>query len=363
VAGGGTGGHALAGVAIADAWMEADRSARVVFVGAKGGIEEKVVPRAGYPLILLNLGSLKRVSIGRRLKTLVQLPLSMLKSAEVLVRERPVAVVGVGGYASGPLVLVARLIGWVWGAQVAIVEQNSVPGFTNRVLGHFAHRIFLAFPGVESQFPAGKAVLTGNPIRNTLKPMAPARPGPFTIFIFGGSQGSMPINSLIIESLPFFAKLPENLRSRIHFIHQTGEKDFDRVNEAHQMAGSRARVEKFIYEMPAAYAESSLLICRSGSSTMAEIAAVGRASILIPFPFAADNHQESNARLFSDAGAARLLIQFNTRGEDLVKAVKELMDDPAEIASMELKVRPFYRPNAAKDVVALLRKPTGSDPR
>ncbi len=351
VAGGGTGGHVLAGVAIADAWKQTTPGAKIVFVGAHGGIEERLVPRAGYPLQLLSLGALKSVSFTKRITTLLKLPLSLFNSARILLRERPRAVVGVGGYASGPLVLMARLMGWMWGARVAILEQNAVPGFTNRVLGRFVHFVLSAFPGVESRFPRGKVRVSGNPVREAMKPMPSASRDPFTIFIFGGSQGALGINTLILDAIPFL----QDLKSRLRFIHQTGEKDFDRVVEGHRKLGTQARVEKFIYDMPECYGAASLLVCRAGSSTLAEIAAVGRASVLIPFPYAADNHQQKNAELFVDAGAARLLVQFQSKGEDLARMIRELVTDASKVESMERSVRAFYRPQAALDVVKALK--------
>jgi UDP-N-acetylglucosamine--N-acetylmuramyl-(pentapeptide) pyrophosphoryl-undecaprenol N-acetylglucosamine transferase len=351
VAGGGTGGHVLAGIAIADAWKER-YGAGALFVGAEGGIEEKLVPRAGYPLERLRLGSLKRVSLARRARTFAQLPFAFVRSASILLRRRPRAVIGVGGYASGPLVLTARLIGWLWGARVAILEQNAVPGFTNRLLGRFAHRVLAAFPGVEGGFPAGKVVVTGNPVRRQLTAMAPAARDPFTVFIFGGSQGAVGMNTLVLEALPRLAGLGPRLR----FIHQTGELDYGRVAEAHRKAGTGARVEKFIHDMASCYAEASLVICRAGSGTLAEVAAVGRAAILVPFPQASDNHQERNARIFSDAGAARLMPQAGSSGEDLAAAVRELLERPELVEAMERAARSFNRPDAARDVVAALTR-------
>lgn len=350
IAGGGTGGHVLAGVAVADAWRARwGASAPVLFVGAQGGIEEKLVPRAGYELTLLKLGSLNRVSLGRRLKTLFQLPVSFLRSVGLLIRFRPDVVLGVGGYASGPLVLMARVLSSVGliPARTAILEQNSVPGMTNRILGRIVHRVFCAFPGMEKRFPARKVVLTGNPTRAAMKPLSPAGTVPFTVFIFGGSQGAMGINTLVLDALP----LLDDVKERLRFIHQTGERDHDRVLEGYRKAGMSARVEKFIHDMPQAYAEASLLICRAGSSTLSEIAAVGRASVLVPFPFASDNHQEQNARILVHAGAAHLLIQNQATGLDLARIIRKALQDPSDLRRMERAVQAFYRPDAAKDVV------------
>jgi UDP-N-acetylglucosamine--N-acetylmuramyl-(pentapeptide) pyrophosphoryl-undecaprenol N-acetylglucosamine transferase len=350
VAGGGTGGHVFAGVAVADAWKARfGDGASVVFVGAQGKIEEKLVPRAGYPLKLLALGSLKRVSLARRLKTTLQLPLSLLRSANFIIQYKPEAVLGVGGYASGPLVLMARLLRFVGlsRARTAILEQNSVPGFTNRILGRFVDIVFCSFPGTETQFGGKPTRITGNPVRNQISRMSAAPRDPFTVFIFGGSQGAYGINSLVLEALP----LLQDLKSRLRFIHQTGETDYARVAEGHAKAGSEARVEKFIHEMAQAYAQSSLLICRSGSSTLAEIAAAGRASVLVPLPTAADNHQETNARVFSDAGAAWLLKQGTGAGVQLAQLIRDCVSDASAVGRMEQVVTTFYKPDAAREIV------------
>ncbi|MDR3605981.1 MAG: undecaprenyldiphospho-muramoylpentapeptide beta-N-acetylglucosaminyltransferase [Oligoflexia bacterium] len=360
VAGGGTGGHVLAGVAVADAWKK-QPDASVLFVGAHGGIEEKLVPRAGYELQLLKLGSLNRVSLAKRLRTLVLLPLSLVKSCQILLREKPDAVLGVGGYASGPIVLCARVLSALGliRAKTAILEQNSVPGMTNRLLGRVVDTVFCAFPGTEGNFPkqaAKQAVfLTGNPVRSAMRRFAPASADPFTVFIFGGSQGAAGINTLVINALPFLLSR-QDLKGRLHFIHQTGENDFERVRAAHEKAGSSARVEKFIHDMADCYEKASLLICRSGSSTLSEVAAVGRASILVPFPFASDNHQEMNARTFSDREAAFLMLQGTSSGEELARRIRECFDNPEMLRQMEGLVAGFYRPDAAQDIVQELSR-------
>ncbi len=359
VAGGGTGGHVLAGVAVADSWKaKYGDQANIVFVGARGGIEERLVPRAGYKLELLDLGSLNRVSLTRKLKTFFQLPLCFIKSAKIVMGARPDAVLGVGGYASGPLVLTARMLGMLGftRARTAILEQNSIPGMTNKILGRFVHEVFSAFPGTEAHFAGQRTRVTGNPIRAAIESMSSQNQGApvsgrFTVFIFGGSQGAMGINTLVLQALSFLkARIGE-----IQLIHQTGERDYERVRDGYAQAGVQARVEKFIYEMPETYAASSLIICRAGSSTLSEIAAVGRASILIPFPQASDNHQEHNARVFSDAGAALLLIQDESKGEDLARAIFDLLDHPEKRRAMEVRVRDFHQAKAAdriaKDLV------------
>jgi UDP-N-acetylglucosamine--N-acetylmuramyl-(pentapeptide) pyrophosphoryl-undecaprenol N-acetylglucosamine transferase len=362
IAGGGTGGHVLAGVAVADSWTKSfGADAEVLFVGARGGIEEKLVPRAGYKLEVLDLGSLNRVSLSRRIKTLLQLPLSLMKSALIILKTQPQAVLGVGGYASGPLVLMARVLGFfgLCHARTAILEQNSVPGLTNRILGRAVHQVFSAFPGMDRHFSKQKLRITGNPVRaavveaGMLTAVTPSEP--FTVFIFGGSLGALGINTLVLDALPLLAdRLP-----RLRFIHQTGEKDFERVKQGYASTGVNARVEKFIYDMPEVYQQASLLICRAGSSTLSEIAAVGKASVLVPFPFASDNHQEINARIFTDAGAAFLLIQSKATGEDLAKIIRTLMDQPLKRVELEQQVRKFYKADSAGQIQrALLDTPS-----
>ena len=348
VAGGGTGGHVAAGIAIADEWKKRHGEGSVIFVGAKGGIEERLVPRAGYPLRLLTLGSLKRVGFATRLRTLALLPWSLVRSKLWLLEIRPKAVVGVGGYASGPLVLMARLTGFLWGAHVGILEQNAVPGLTNRILGYFAHRIFAAFPGLEGRFPASKLSVTGNPVRESIRYVNPPPLKPFGIFIFGGSQGAQAINTLIIDALPHLKDLMHDLR----FVHQTGERDHDRVAAAYAACGVQARVEKFIYDMPECYQAASLLICRSGSSTLSEVAAVGRPAILIPFPFAADNHQEHNARIFEKSGAARVMLQKESSGEKLASTLREFtLAGTSMLAEMSEKARTLHHERCAALIV------------
>ncbi len=348
IAGGGTGGHVLAGIAIAEAWkIQWGSRSEVYFVGTRGGIEERLVPRAGYPLHLLKIGALNQVSLKRKLFTLLQLPFAFLDSLIFFLKKRPNAVLGVGGYSSGPAVLAARFLG----IYTAILEQNAVSGLTNRWLGRFVHLIFSAFPLTEkNSLPRSKVCVTGNPVRSQLKSLPSAQNKPFTVFIFGGSQGAMGINSLVLEALPLLSDLKE----KIYFIHQTGEKDFKRVSDGYQKEKVNARIEKFIYEMESAYQQAALVICRAGSSTLFELAAVRRPAVLIPYPFASDQHQEKNAQLLVQAGACELLIQGKATGADLASIIRKHYDEPKTLESMAKFYEEFDRPNAAKKIVELL---------
>jgi UDP-N-acetylglucosamine--N-acetylmuramyl-(pentapeptide) pyrophosphoryl-undecaprenol N-acetylglucosamine transferase len=350
VAGGGTGGHILAGVAIADEWVRQTGSpASVLFVGAEQGLEARLVPKHGYALKLLKIGALNRVGLKTRLLTLLQLPLSFLKALFILISFRPHAVIGVGGYASGPVVLLARFLSPIFGFRTGIIEQNSVAGFTNRMLGRRVHHVFCAFQGGAAQFSKEKVIVTGNPIRSSLKLLPPASLDPFTLFIFGGSQGALGINSLILDSLPF-------LKSHgLRFIHQTGVKDFERVKAGYEREGVAARIEKFIDDMAACYASASLVVCRAGASSMTELASVGRAPIFIPLPTAADNHQEKNAKIFEVQDAAWVVPQGSMTGAHFAELILSLKNEPSRIAGVETRIRAFYRPDAAEVIVKTLR--------
>lgn len=353
VAGGGTGGHVLAGIAIADSWRAEGIGTEVLFIGAQGGIEERLVPRNGYRLETLKLGSLNRVSILTKLRTLFQLPFTFVKAAKLLRAIRPAAVIGVGGYSSGPVVLMAwilRKLGLLE-TKCAILEQNAVPGMTNRILGRFVDEIYCAFELTRSAFgPEKRVIVTGNPVRSAMQPMVPCTEKPYQIFVFGGSQGALGMNTLVLEALDHLG----GLKNQIQWLHQTGERDFERVRTAHERAGTHAKVEKFVDQMAHAYARSSLLICRAGSSTLSEIAAVGRAAILVPLPTAADNHQEVNALELEKRQGAIVFRQQEGKGSELASLIHELISDSKNLRSMESSVKSFYRPDAARDVSRFL---------
>ena len=354
VAGGGTGGHVLAGIAIADEWKRQFAHSEIIFVGARGGIEERLVPRAHYPLKVLDLGALKGVSPVRRLKTLLKIPLAFVLSIQWLIQFRPQAVIGVGGYASGPLVLMARLLSPFLKIRVAVLEQNAVPGFTNRFLAKFSHLVFTAFPIPEERLPGVQAKVTGNPVRSAIQPMPSAVVDPFQIFIFGGSQGAMGINTLVMEAIPQLKEALGAEFKKIKWVHQTGERDFQRVLDAHTLAGTGARVEKFIDDMADVYRASRLVICRAGSSTLSELAQARRAAVMIPFPQATDNHQEENAMIFVRAQAAQILKQGKSTGGDLALIIIEHLKNPELVENLQRNIAQFAVPNSASVIVQAL---------
>jgi UDP-N-acetylglucosamine--N-acetylmuramyl-(pentapeptide) pyrophosphoryl-undecaprenol N-acetylglucosamine transferase len=346
VAGGGTGGHLYPGLAVADEVKR--RGGEVLFVGTERGIEARAVPAAGYPLELLKVTGLKRMGVVGGLRALSRLPLAFWQSWKILRRFSPDCVLGVGGYASGPLVLMAALTG----RPTALQEQNSAAGLTNRVLGRFAKRVFLGFSDASSAFPASKCVATGNPVRqmfvqHALSAKTQAVTG--SVLVVGGSQGAKAVNDLMLGAMQHLAKHG----TAPFVVHQAGKNDCDRLTQSYAAAGlgEKARVLPFIDDMVAAYGGAELVIGRAGALTLAELAIVGRPAILIPLPTAADDHQTKNARAFEAAGAAVVLRQGETTPEKLGALIAELLGDKARLERMAAAMRSLGRPQAAEDVV------------
>jgi UDP-N-acetylglucosamine--N-acetylmuramyl-(pentapeptide) pyrophosphoryl-undecaprenol N-acetylglucosamine transferase len=355
IAGGGTGGHLYPGIALADE-ITASPGSEVLFVGTARGLESKLVPEAGYPLELMEVSGLKRAGLPGLLRGLARLPGAFARSRQVLRRFRPDLVIGVGGYASGPLVFVAALTGY----PTAIQEQNSRPGFTNRMLARVVRRVFVAFADARGSFSARKIRLLGNPVRRRFldrvgaaQDDAGAGATGQTLLILGGSQGSHSVNELtsrMIEILRARGVLPQA-------VHQTGAAEIDRMTLYYDALGLADKVEAraFIDDMPAALADAALVIARAGALTLAELAIMGRPAVLIPLPTAADDHQTLNALEFERAGAAVMVAQYETAATQLADLVADLLADPARRATMSQAMRGLARPNATRDIVAELR--------
>ncbi len=239
-------------------------------------------------------------------------------------------VLGMGGYTSGPVVLAA----WALGQRTAIHEQNVIPGLSNKILGKVVDRVFISFPETARFFPHQKTFCTGNPVRKRFKtPLslgAAEKKGQFTIFIFGGSQGAHRLNKSMAEALPLLADLKE----KIHIIHQTGSKDYQQMKEVYAQQGWAAEIYSFLEDIERAYARADLVICRAGASTLFELMAMGKPAILVPFPFAANDHQTLNARALVKAGAAFLVVDREINGAFLSTLLKRLLNDPAQLIEM-----------------------------
>jgi len=348
IAGGGTGGHLFPGIAIAEEFLKRDPANRVLFIGTKRGLEQRVLGNLGYPLETLKVEGIKGRGPLKVVSSLLKIPGSLRDSFRILRAFEPDLVIGVGGYASGPAVLAARLAG----IPTAIAEQNAFPGLTNRILGHIVHRIFVSFQDSSRWFPAGRTQLTGNPIRASLmagngRDLGHKTDTPFTLLIFGGSQGAHAINRVVMEALESLAPA----RERIRFIHQTGEQDRETLERAYREKGFAAEVSAFITDMAAAYGAADLLICRAGATSIAEITAGGKAALLIPFPFAVNDHQTKNAELLVRAGAAELIPEKGLEGPMLAARIERLMSRPEEIRRMEKASAALGNTRAAADIV------------
>lgn len=352
IAGGGTGGHLYPGIALAEE-ITATPGSEVLFVGTARGLESKLVPEAGYALELMEVSGLKRAGLGGLLRGLARLPGAFARSRQVLQRFKPDLVIGVGGYASGPLVFVAAL----WGYPTVIQEQNSRPGFTNRLLGRLAGLVFVAFSEARGFFATRKVRLLGNPVRRRFLDQVGSAQGDAvlgqSLLILGGSQGSHAVNELT-------SRMVEILRARgilPPVVHQTGAAEVDRMTlyyDALSLA-DKVQVRAFIDDMPAALANAALVIARAGALTLAELAIMGRPAVLIPLPTAADDHQTLNALEFERAGAAVVVPQYETAATQLADLVASLLGDPARRATMAQAMRGLARPNATRDIVAELR--------
>lgn len=330
IAGGGTGGHLFPGIAIAEEFLRRNPANRVLFIGTERGIEKKILDGLGFTLRTIKVEGLQGRSPALIPASLLKIPGGLFDSFRILRTFQPAVVVGVGGYASGPAVLAARLMG----IPTAIAEQNAFPGLTNRILGRFADRIFVAFPASARWFPAARTRITGNPIRTAFlaeRPPAEKKDPRFTLLIFGGSQGSRAINRIVMDALDNLGEL----KKRIRFIHQTGEKDRETVEEGYRKREIAAEVTPFIRDMAAAYRTADLLLCRAGATSIAEITAGGKAAILVPFPFAVNDHQTKNAELLVRAGAAEMIPERELDGPRLAGAIERLCRHPAEIKEME----------------------------
>ena len=347
IAGGGTGGHLFPGVAVAEEIAARDETSKVQFVGTSRGIEARVLPDLGWDLALIEVSGIKTVGLWGAIKGLFSVPRALWQSRKIIKAFKPDAVLGVGGYASGPVVLMARLMR----IKTAILEQNSIPGLTNKILGKFAHRIFLAFEQTRKFFKANKIEMSGNPIRADIRAQLKAAPSEqssetLRLFVFGGSQGAVAVNELVCSA----AALLDQRGVEVDIVHQSGERDREATDERYSTAGINADVRTFINDMASEYQRSDLVIARSGATTIAELGVVGKPAILIPYPSAADNHQVTNAAEMADGGAALVFEQSETTAEMLAESIAELAGDQERRELMGSAMKTLGKPNAAATI-------------
>ncbi len=360
IAGGGTGGHIYPGVAVAEEVLARNPAARVLFIGSAHGLETRVLPRLGYELETITVSRLKGGGLGERLLGLLRIPVGMFQSWRALRRLDPDVVLGVGGYASGPALLAA----WLTRRPVAVHEQNASPGLTNRALSRVARAVLTGFEVARDRFAHPERVrFVGNPLRRAVtdalghadqRPTPP--PGRLRLLVFGGSQGARFLNERVPPLLAALRAHSPTLELTV--THQTGAADEARCRTLYAELGLAdvATITPYIDDMPAAYAAADLAVCRAGALTIAELTAVGLPAVLVPFPFAADNHQEANARVLGDAGAGRVVVQRDWDEAELVRWLAGLAQDPDQLAAMSRAARALARLDAAQAVVDQLEE-------
>lgn len=351
IAAGGTGGHIYPGIAVANELLRRSPESKVKFVGTAHGLENRLVPRAGFELSLIDSAGLKNVGPVARARGLLVLPKSFWAARRLIREFKPDVVVGAGGYVSGPVVLTAALLK----VPTLVMESNALPGWTNRVLARFVDQAAVSFDEALPFF-GGKARVTGNPVRREFFEISAKerKPGRFSILVFGGSQGAHAINEAMIAALPLLKKVKDELR----VTHQTGEADFGKVSSGYADSGwsERANVRKYIDNMVEAFSDVDLVICRAGATTTAELIAAGKASVMIPFPLAADDHQRKNAEALEAAGAGRMILQQDLSAERLAEVITTLVHEPEKITAMEQAARKLARGDAAAAVVEMVEK-------
>jgi len=349
IAAGGTGGHIYPGIAVANEIMRRDTDSEVLFVGTARGLEKKIVPENGFQLSLINSAGLKNVGLVGKIKGMSVLPKSFFEARRIIRQFRPHVVVGAGGYVSGPVLLMAAIMG----VPTLVMDSNALPGFTNRRLARFVEKATLTFEEALPFF-GKKGVVTGNPVRGEFFDIpAKERTGELHVLIFGGSQGSRAINNAMADALSYLAEYV----GRLTVTHQTGEADFEGIMTAY--AGSKfagSDIRPFISDLFVEFAKADLIICRAGATTCAEVSAAGKAAIMIPLPTAADDHQRKNAEALERAGAAKIILQNDLSGKSLADEIISLIESPATITEMESAAKSLGRPDAATATVDIIEE-------
>lgn len=347
MAGGGTGGHVIPLIAVARELRR--RGHQPFFIGTRQGLESRLVPPENFPIHYIEIGGLNRVGWKQTLRTLWQLPVAVVQAMRAIRRYRPAAVFSLGGYVAGPAVIAA----WLLGRPIVLMEPNAMPGMVNRYLARIARRALLSFAEAGRFFPKDRAELTGLPVRSEFFSIPRRKAGEkLTVLVTGGSRGSRRLNEAGKASWELFRynQFP------VRWIHQTGSADFEEFSKAFAEAGAEGVVAPFIEDMPHIFAQADLVVCRAGAGAVSELAAAGKPSVLVPFPYASDQHQLRNAEAFSRAGAARLILDQEMNGEELFLCIKALATQPELLAQMGDHARQFARPGAARRAVEVLEE-------
>ena len=343
IAAGGTGGHLFPGIAVAQEFQDRHQAA-VTFLTTPKAVTTQILERYGFAWEAVSSRALKGEGLLSRGRTLIGVPGAVLAARARLKTLNPHLVLGMGGHSAGP----AGVAAWLLGIPLALHEQNAIPGATNRYLSRLARKIFVSFPTCGDFFPRGRSLWTGNPIRPEFFDPAPPRANsPFTVMITGGSQGAHALNMAVLAGLPRLT----DMKDRLAFLHITGEADREAVAAGYREYGFTNEVAAFTPEVAAWMRRAHLLVCRAGASTLAELAAVGRGAILVPYPFAANNHQEFNARFLTAAGAAEIILNKNFTGEAFAGKINQFLTEPEHLANLEAASRQLAKPEAAREIV------------
>ncbi|MCB0351289.1 MAG: undecaprenyldiphospho-muramoylpentapeptide beta-N-acetylglucosaminyltransferase [Bdellovibrionales bacterium] len=369
IAGGGTGGHIYPALSIAKAIIDIDASAVVEFVGTPSGLETQLVPPAGFKIHTIQIGRLnKNVSFGERLKTILQLPIAIFKSFQLILNFKPDVVLGVGGYASGPLVFAAAILRY----RTLIWEPNAYPGLANRILSRFVNHALVVFSGAEKYMNCRKITRVHMPVRFEIedlhiKNIKGQNDGvleseannfsnkKFHILVFGGSQGARAINNIVSRAIEVGGAWLESTE----IVHQTGAADFETVRRIYDempLNKEAVTVLEYLHDMPARYEWANLVIARAGTGTISELAACSKAAILIPLPSAADDHQTKNAQALVDIGGAILIKQKELSVDRLIEEIMALKYQPERLAELEININKFHKPYAAKEIAKIILK-------
>lgn len=344
IAGGGTGGHLFPGLALAEEFKKKEENNLILFVGTKKGIEAFVVPQKGFGFKTIYLNGFRGKDLRRKLKSLFKLPSALFQSFLIIKNFRPHLVLGMGGYASAPLVVAA----WLMRIKTAICEQNLIPGISNKILGRLVDRVFVSFEESLAYFPRVKTLVTGNPLQVKRVELREKRPkDKFTLVILGGSQGSHQINLAILSSLDYLSEIKDKLK----IIHQSGKEDYPLLLNGYAQKDFDALIIPFIQDMVGVYQEADLIICRAGATTLSELMLWGRAAILVPFPLAVGNHQTINALSLVEKEAAQLILAKELTGERLAQAILQLYHRPEELKEMERKIGELAKPKATQEII------------
>lgn len=349
ITGGGTGGHLFPGISLAQAMMQAYPDCEVLYIGTERKVDKRALTDLGFKVMTIRSQGIKGKSLPAKIKALFRQPAAILEAARIIKQFKPDLVFGVGGYVTVPVIISARILG----ITTCIHEQNSIPGLANRLLGHIVHRIFASLPGSEKYFPASKTILSGNPVRRSIIQAADRTAQkeysePLTLLILGGSQGARRLNSLMLEAA---AEVLLELSPRPHIIHQTGEHDESYVEEKYMELGFNARVQAFFSDMAKIYTEADIVVSRAGATTLAELTVFHKPVILVPYPYAADNHQEINGRYLVQAGGGIMFKQSELNGKKLGEEIKKLLSNTALLSEMAANSGKTAKPKATEIIV------------